>query len=45
MQSMLIMIRNEADAETKDAKYTTQNEKAKGKDTSVTDPQDPHPWQ
>ena len=45
MWSMLIMIRNEANAEMKDAKcdakYTTQNEKAKGKDTSVTDPQDP----
>ena len=46
MWSMLIMIRNKADAETKDAKcdmkYTTQNEKAKGKDMSVTAPPRPN---
>ena len=46
MRSVLIMIRNKADAETKDAKcdakYTTQNEKAKGKDMSVTAPPRPN---
>ncbi|KIM55941.1 hypothetical protein SCLCIDRAFT_1220780 [Scleroderma citrinum Foug A] len=46
MWSMLIMIRNKANAETKDAKcdtkYTTQNEKAKGKDMSITAPPRPN---